>query len=293
MLSRSPVLAHAGPWDLDLLLLAGVAGVAVLYARGRRSGHGWRAAAFAGALAALVVALVGPVDTLSAELASAHMVQHVLLVLVAAPLLALSAPTAALVRGGPSGLRAAVRWGHRLGPLRDRLRPARHPIALWLAHVATLWFWHASVPYGSALENELVHIAEHLSFLVTGILFWSVVIGGPRVRRVPEGFALLLVFAMALQSVFLSVLLTFARRPWYDAYLSTTAAHGLDPLTDQHLAGAIMWVPAGLVYLAAGLGLTAAWLRTAEREAARMDVDVGDGPRDPAGGTRPDFTLPG
>jgi putative membrane protein len=267
VLSEAVVLAHAGPWNLDPLLLAGIALAAALYWRGRRSGHGWRAAAFAGALAALVLALVGPLDAMAAELASAHMVQHVLLVLVTAPLLALSAPTAALVRGGPAALRGAFRWSHRLARGREWLRPGRHPVALWLAHVATLWFWHASVPYGAALEHEPVHVIEHASFLATGILFWSVVIGGARARRVPEGYALLLVFAMALQSVFLSVLLTFARRPWYDAYATTTAAYGLDPLTDQHLAGAIMWVPAGLVYLAAGLGLTAAWLRTAERGA--------------------------
>jgi putative membrane protein len=261
------VLAHAGPWNLDPLLLTGIALAAVLYGRGRRSGHGWRAVAFAGALAALVGALASPLDALAADLASAHMVQHVLLVLAAAPLLALSAPTGALLRGGPHVLRNTVRWSHRVAPWRDRLQPYRHPVALWLAHVATLWFWHASVPYGAALAHEPVHIVEHASFLITGVLFWSVVIGGPRVRRVPEGYAILLVFAMALQSVFLSALLTFARRPWYDAYATTTAAYGLDPLTDQHLAGAIMWVPAGLVYLAAGLGLTVAWLREAERGA--------------------------
>jgi putative membrane protein len=261
------VLAHAAAWNLDPVILTAIVLAGVLYRRGRRSGHGWRAVAFAGALTAVAAALVSPLDAMSAELASAHMVQHVLLVLVAAPLLALSAPTAALVRGGPLAVRNAVRWSHRFAPVRDRFRPARHPVALWLAHVATLWFWHASVPYGTALGNDVVHILEHASFLITGVLFWSVVIGGPRVRRVPEGYALLLVFTMALQSVFLSVLLTFARRPWYDAYADTTAAYGLDPLTDQHLAGAIMWVPAGLVYLAAGLGLTAAWLRAAEREA--------------------------
>jgi putative membrane protein len=100
---------------------------------------------------------------------------------------------------------------------------------------------------------------------------------------VPEGYAILLVFAMALQSVFLALLLTFARRPWYGAYAGTTAAYGLDPLTDQHLAGAIMWVPAGLVYLAAGLGLTAAWLRTAERDTTGTGVVDGLAP---AGGQR-------
>jgi cytochrome c oxidase assembly factor CtaG len=80
----------------------------------------------------------------------------------------------------------------------------------------------------------------------------------------------MLVFTMALQSVFLSVLLVFARTPWYDGYASTTRAWGLEHLADQQLAGAIMWVPAGFVYVAAGLALMAAWLRAADRESIEL-----------------------
>jgi cytochrome c oxidase assembly factor CtaG len=189
------------------------------------------------------------------------------LVLVAAPRPARGAPGPVLRRAAPPAARSAVaRWGRRLGPARDALRPVRHPVAWWLLHVAALWFWHASVPYGAALDDGFVHLVEHASFLVTGIVFWGVVIGGRRASRVPEGFAILLVFALAMQGVFLSALLTFARQPWYTAYAGTTAAFGLDPLADQQLAGVIMWVPAGLVYPAVGLALTVAWLRESERE---------------------------
>jgi putative membrane protein len=276
------LVAHAGrpplphdlwrAWNLDAVVIAvGVLAVWA-YRRGRTGGHGraadaWRARWFAGALLALGVALLSPLDAVSGALASAHMVQHLLLVLVAAPLLALAAPGSALLRGSPLGVRrAAGRWRRRLGLTRDRLRPLRHPATLWLLHVATLWFWHAAVPYDAALGNQLVHAAEHASFLVTAWLFWRVVIGARSPERVPDGLGVLLVFGMAMQSVLLSVLLTFARVPWYSGYATTTAPWGLSPLADQQLAGAIMWVPAGAVYTGVGLALLIGWLRAAERE---------------------------
>jgi cytochrome c oxidase assembly factor CtaG len=137
---------------------------------------------------------------------------------------------------------------------------------VWLLHVATLWFWHAAVLYDAALRSQLLHVVEHASFLVTALLFWHVVIGVRSPERVPNGLGVLLVFAMAMQSVFLSVLLTFAGAPWYSGYATTTTPWGLEPLADQQLAGVIMWIPAGLVYLAAGLALLVAWVRATERE---------------------------
>lgn len=123
-----------------------------------------------------------------------------------------------------------------------------------------------AVGYDAALSNELAHVLEHASFLVTGLLFWRVVIGARGAGRVSHGYGVMLVFAMALQSVFLSVLLVFARTPWYAGYATTTRPWGLGQLADQQLAGAIMWVPAGLVYLAAGLTLMVAWVRGSEHE---------------------------
>ncbi|HWH34611.1 MAG TPA: cytochrome c oxidase assembly protein [Acidimicrobiales bacterium] len=273
----SALLASAGPplspaqlwsaWNLDPVLLAGLGGTAALYTRGRHLGaraafDRWRAWCFAGALVAIGGALVSPLDALSGALASAHMVQHVILVLVAAPLLALARPVATLRRSVPRPLRrAGARWHRRLG-LGRRRRPAwRDPVVVWLAHVAVLWAWHAAVLYQAAVDHQLLHIGEHASFLVTGVLFWSVVAGA---RRISDGYAALLVFTMALQSVFLSALLTFARSPWYPVYADTAGAWGLDPLADQQLAGAIMWVPAGFVYLGAALALMVAWVRASE-----------------------------
>ena len=277
------MLAHAGrplaphdlwgAWNLDALLVAGM--VLTLWAYGRgaagrrqsRPAEAWRQRCFAGAMVAVAVALLSPLDALSGALASAHMVQHVLLVLAAAPLLALSAPVATLLRGSPAAVRqASAAWRRRLRVTRGNTRPLRHPVVVWLLHVGALWFWHAAVPYDAAVEHHVVHVVEHASFLVTGILFWRVVVGGREADRVSHGLGVLLVFAMAMQSVFLSALLTFARAPWYSAYAATTAPWGLDPLADQQLAGVIMWIPAGLVYVVVGLGLLVTWIRATERQ---------------------------
>lgn len=258
-----------GAWNLDPLLLLGLGGVAWAYARGRRpaTDRPGRQRAFAAALAALVIALVSPLEALAGVLVSAHMVQHVLLVVVAAPLLAWSAPGAALVRGLPARLRAwsrTARAGAGLGA--ERLRATRAPLLRWLAFVVTLWLWHASLLYGAAVEHEVVHVAEHVTFLGTGVLVWSLILGPSRVRVAP-GLAVLGVFALALQSTFLSALLTFARTPWYEPYVAAAPAWGVDALQDQQLAGVVMWVPAGLVHVAIGVALLVRWLAEVERGA--------------------------
>ena len=277
-----PVVAHPGQppephdlwgaWNLDPVLLGGLLLAVWAYWRGQTSGprrpvDSWRARCFAVALVALGLALLSPLDALSGALASAHMVQHLLLLLVAAPLLALSAPSSAILRGSPLALRrASGRWRRRLGLTHGNLGVLRHPAVVWLLSVGVLWFWHAAAPYDATLDNEFLHVLEHASFLVTAVLFWQVVVGGRGAARVSGGLGVLLVFAMAMQSVFLSVLLTFARTPWYSGYAETTAPWGLDPLTDQQLAGVIMWIPAGGIYLVVALALLVTWIRATERE---------------------------
>jgi cytochrome c oxidase assembly factor CtaG len=277
-----PVLAHPGQppaphdlwsaWNLHPVLLGGFLLAGWAYRRGRIGGprrpvDTWRARCFTAALVALGLALVSPLDALSSALASAHMVQHLLLLLVAAPLLALSAPSSAILRGSPLAVRrASGRWRRRLGLTHGNLGVLRHPATVWLLSVGVLWFWHAAAPYDAALDNEFLHLLEHASFLVTAVLFWQVVVGVRGAARVSGGLGVLLVFAMAMQSVFLSVLLTFARTPWYSGYARTTASWGLDPLTDQQVAGVIMWIPAGGIYLAVALVLLVTWIRATERE---------------------------
>lgn len=279
------VLAHAGQpptphdlwtaWSLDPKVIAGLVVAAWLYRRGRgaggwRSRDRWRARAFAAALVAIAVALVSPLDALSTALASAHMAQHVLLMLVAPPLLALSAPSSTLLRGTPLGVRrASGRWRRRLGLSSRRLAIFRQPAVVWLLYVGVLWSWHAEALYTAALDNELLHVVEHVSFLVAGVLFWRVIIGGRGAARVSPGFRLLLVFGAGVQGALLSALLTFAQTPWYASYSTTTAPWGLSPLADQHLAGVILWMPGNALYVATGLTLLVAWIRSGD--AAEID----------------------
>jgi putative membrane protein len=277
------VLAHSGrapaphdvwaAWDLDPALLVTIAVAGWIYGRGLRTRSDTvsrRAWCFAGGLAVLVVALESPLDAMSSALASAHMVQHILLLLAAAPLMVLSAPFGALVRGTPSVVVRIFARRRKLIRLTQRIvRALRDPIFAWMLHVGAIWFWHAAVPYNAALQSETIHLVEHGSFLITGILFWRAVLGSRSPRYAATGLGVLLVFAMGVQSVFLSALLTFAPAPWYAAYAETTSAWGLDPLADQQLAGVIMWVPAGAVYVGAALALLIAWLRgTEDRELA-------------------------
>lgn len=274
------IVAHAGEalqphdvwgaWNLDPLVLLLLAVAVSAYVRGWRpaSDTPGRRAAFAGSVAAIAVALVSPLDAMAATLVSAHMVQHVLLILVAAPLLAVSAPGAALLRGAPAGVRDGARIVRRAAGLdASRVQLLRTPMARWVLLVVTLWAWHASVVYGAAVENEAIHVVEHAMFLGTAFLFWSVVLGPARVRVSP-GLGLLGVFTLGLQAILLSALITFAREPWYSEYLFPPDGWGLDPLTDQQLAGMLMWFPGAIVHTGIALYLLVTWLNPAEEAAS-------------------------
>lgn len=275
------VLAHAGQplrphdawraWHLDPLTIVPLVAVVAAYVIGTRDGAdtlGHRIV-FGGAVVALVAALVSPLEAMAGTLVSAHMVQHVLLILVAAPLLAISAPGATILRGAPAALRGASRRIRRSAGIGPRqLKRLRSPAARWVLYVVTLWVWHASVVYGAAVEHEPVHLIEHASFLGTAFLVWSAILGPKRIR-VPRGVGVLVVFTLGLQGTFLAALLTFAPQPWYADYLRPPSGWGLDPLTDQQLAGVIMWVPAGFLHLGIALWLLTSWLRETDAEPAR------------------------
>ena len=263
-----PTMPHDlwGSWNMDpviilVLVVAGwLFGSGLLRGR-RRAGRTRRGLFFAAALLALGIALVSPLDSLSGALASAHMVQHLLLTLVAAPLLVLSAAARTVLRGTPLAVRRSTgRWRRRLRLTRRNTGILYHPAVGWLLYVGTLWFWHAAVTYDAALEHEPVHIVSHATYLLTGVLFWRVVVESRHTSGSSPGLGILLAFAAAMQSVFLSALLIFAATPWYTGYAETTRHWGLDPLADQQLAGAIMWLPGGLVYLATALTLLVSWV---------------------------------
>jgi putative membrane protein len=245
------------PWVLVLLALS-----ALWYALGvlrlwRNAGLGrgisrMHAAAFAGGWLTLVLALVSPLDALGARLFSAHMLQHELLMLVAAPLLVLGQPLAAWTWAlSPAQRQVVGRWT-RVHWWAATWALLTDPLAAWALHALALWLWHLPSWFEAALHNEGWHALQHASFLVTALLFWWAVAGGDARART-GGFAMLYLFTTMLHTGALGALLTMAPTPWYPTYAASTGALGLDPLEDQQLGGLVMWVPGSVAYLIAGL----------------------------------------
>jgi putative membrane protein len=200
---------------------------------------------FAAGLAVVALALSPPVDGAAARRFSVHMVQHLLLILAAAPLLVAARPGALVMEALPVPTRAGLgRALHRPGWRRARLA-ATNPVVVLTVAVGGFWAWHLPRLYEAALHNDAVHGLEHASFLAGGLLFWTIVLDpGPK-RRLGLGATCGFVFAAMLTNIWLSAALAFATSPLYAAY----AARGADAaLADQQLAGVIMWVPADIVY---------------------------------------------
>src|SRR6185312_8780404 len=141
------------------------------------------------------------------------------------------------------------------------------PFTAWWIHACAIWAWHAPFLFQLTLKSELAHTAQHLSFFLSAMLFWWALFYAQ--GRKSHGAAVLYVFTTAVHTSILGALLTFAPHIWYPGYSTTTQAWGLTPLEDQQLGGLIMWVPAALVYLVAGLALFAAWLRESDAMAER------------------------
>jgi putative membrane protein len=270
--------AEAVRWDVAIaaVLAASVA----LYARGLRRlwrgagrGRGVRAinvAAFGCGIGALVVALLSPLDALSDVLFSAHMGQHEILMLVAAPLLVMGKPWLTAAWALPEPWRRPILSRLQRPVARGPWRLVTHPATILVLHALALWIWHIPRLFEGALENETVHAFQHLCFFVTAVLFWWALVQG-RYGRAGYGAGVLFVFMTAMHSGILGALITFAGRLWYPIYDRRTRAAGMDPLQDQQLAGLLMWIPAGIILIVVGLAFFAAWLGESERRARRAD----------------------
>ena len=244
-------------------------GVRRLWARagpGRVTGR-WEVRCFGAGLVVATAVLVPPLDDLAVERLWAHMVQHVALVAVAAPLLVLGNPMGTLPWALPT------RWRRELSFLGGRLSSSHtsHYAAFAVAglglHTAALWVWHVPGPYEAALRSEPLHAVEHASIFGTALFFWWVVAGSR--RQALYGPGVLVTFAAALQGSALGALMTLASSPWYPSYSGDTSAGGLTPLEDQQMAGVVMWGPCGAIYALAAVLLFAAWMRGAGGAEAR------------------------
>jgi len=229
-----------------------------------------RLLAFAGGMIVLIIALQSPIDTISADLFSVHMVQHLLLMLAAPPLLVWSDCPIVFLRALPPPSRKSVArlWaGSRLGDVYQMLM---HPLAVWLAFCGAFVFWHAPGPYQWALRDNRVHVLEHLSFFLTSLAFWSIVLPAHGYwRRLSYGSTLLFVVSTAVLSGLPGALMIFAPRPLYPAHAEGVARWGLTLMQDQELAGLVMWIPAGGAYILAVTLVFLRWLREAELRATR------------------------
>lgn len=219
--------------------------------------------AFASSWIVLMAALSDPMDDLSDRFLVAHMAQHELLIVVAAPLMALGAPLVATLWALPPTTRSRVSGVVRRPALTAAWMALSAPLTVFSLHAIALWTWHLPALYDLALVHEPVHVLEHACFFGTAVLFWWGIAHG-RYGRAGYGAAVVYVFATAVHSGVLGALLTFSPHVWYAPYL---VAHpsGMTPLEDQQLAGLLMWVPAGIGFVAGALALFAAWLRQSDR----------------------------
>jgi putative membrane protein len=136
------------------------------------------------------------------------------------------------------------------------------PFAAWTIHAIALWVWHAPPLFQATISSELVHSAQHASFLLSALLFWWALVYGD--GAIGYGMGVVYIFTTAIHTGILGALLTFSPSLWYPEYGETAPAWGLTGLQDQQIGGLIMWVPAGAVYTIAGLALFAAWLRQSD-----------------------------
>jgi putative membrane protein len=265
-----PAAPRLAQWNFDPWVTVPLAASAFLYLLGlrrlwRAAGRGRglsiaQAAAFAAGWIALMVALVSPLDAFGGWSFAWHMLQHEVLMLIAAPLLVIGRPLAAWAWAVPSTMLSGF------GGARSWHAPWRLLSSHTGAWTIALWGWHAPAAFNASVLDDTVHTLQHLSFLLTALLFWWAVLG--RGRGAPGGAVVSLLTTMVHTGV-LGALLTLSPVVWYAAYAERLHAAGIDALADQQIGGLIMWVPAGMVYLIAALFLAQRWLRPSPHTAPR------------------------
>jgi cytochrome c oxidase assembly factor CtaG len=282
----TPALAHhlEGPagappgWTWDPWITLPLALAALLFAAGwrrlaarsaRRREWRRRAALFAGGLLVLAGALVSPLHEAGERSFAMHMTEHELIMLCAAPLLVWAEPLVVMLWALPLPLRRGIGRITAARPVATLWSQLTAPVSATLVQAAALWLWHAPALFDLALASEGWHAAQHLSFLLSALFFWTAMLGrrGRRAAGVGQrGVAALCLFATSVVSGALGALMAVSESPWYRGYSALgMAPFGLTPAEDQQVAGLIMWVPGGLVHAVAALLLVRTMLRPAPR----------------------------
>jgi cytochrome c oxidase assembly factor CtaG len=272
-------------WRFDPLVVAAtiLAGFLYLLAvrrvwrrRGRSAFPRSRAVCFVGGLAAVVLAMESPIHTYSGLLLSVHMAQHLVLTMVAAPLLVLGAPVTLSLEATSTRTR------------RRFLLPVLHgrtvtvvgsPLFGWAAFAVVMWGAHSPSLYDAALVNEGVHTLEHAAFLSSALLFWWPVVGlDPNPARLSHPGRLLYLFLAMPVMAILGLAIYSSDRLLYPHYAVASPLIGASPIADQHLAGALMWEGGMLVMVVALALVLLDWMRRDEREAERVDARLARAP---------------
>jgi cytochrome c oxidase assembly factor CtaG/ferredoxin len=248
-----------GSWSIQFWPTVGLVLLALIYFRGwlklrKQVPHrfdGWRLASFLGGVGTVFLALGSPLDTFANLLLQVHMVQHLLLMMIAPPLLLLANPFLPLLSGVPRPIvREAIRPYLIWSPAKRLGRWLTHPKVTWIVFVLITLGWHAPPLYELTLRSPSWHIVEHACFLGSGVLFWWPVIQPwPSRPHWPEWAMIPYLLFADVQNTVLAAFLTFSDRVVYPTYNLVPQFPGMNPLSDQHAAGAIMWVPGSIVYL--------------------------------------------
>jgi putative membrane protein len=263
-------------WSFDPLVIAGLGVGLWWYVRAlgriRRTGGNWprwRLIAFMSGIAVLVLALVSPLDGYAELLLSVHMVQHLVLTMLAPPLLLLGAPLTLAVRTAGSTQRA-----HLLNVLHGRVVGfISHPALGWGLFVGAIYLSHLPAFYDATLRHTYLHAGEHLVYVATALLFWRPIVGDdPGPARLSHPARLFSLFLVMPAMTFLGLAIYGADRPIFLPYVVTARLFSTSAVSDQHLAGAIMWSAGMLFIVPAMVAVLIDWMRTDDREAARADA---------------------
>jgi cytochrome c oxidase assembly factor CtaG len=254
-------------WTFDPWVVLPLVGVLALYLVGlgvlwRRAGAGhgirfWQAGCYLAGWLALAGALLSPLHWWGEHLFTAHMIEHEVVMIVAAPLLVLGRPLGAGLWAWPAAARRQVgRLAQGGGPVGLPWRLLTRPAVASLLHALAIWVWHVPALFDATVTSTALHRLQHLSFLLSALLFWWAML-----HRAHPGTAAAHLFATMVHTGILGAVLCFAPRVLFRAQTAQAVLWGLTPLEDQQLAGLVMWVPGGIVYIGAALAFVALWIR--------------------------------
>jgi cytochrome c oxidase assembly factor CtaG len=267
-------LAHAGHdhsqapgWEFDPLVVIPLALSLIIFVAGwvrlsRRSKvDRRRSLLFVAGWAVLALSLISPLHQAGEQSFAMHMIEHELIMLVATLLLAASNAGGVLAWGLPSSLRHAL-GGSWKAPLASLWKRLTEPVTATIVQAAVMWLWHAPLLFDRALESNAWHAAQHLSFVAASLFFWVAMLDPRRGGYLLSAGCL---FVTTLVEGALGALMALSRSPWYADYAAMSLSGiGLDPATDQQLAGLIMWIPGGVLHGAVALLLLYRWLQASE-----------------------------